>query len=322
MATIPFLPDLFDTQGIHIVWDDQLRTPVQDPALGGTNIYGSTDIFYDSSGNAYQVGVPEGTVHAVGSPSAAPTPSSNPPDPIVQNSADIAAGTPTPSHDESGVVVNASDPSSPAAAVWRYTIFYVDSGRIIQKDVYSPDSASRYTDINLAAAPNLPNGTASGLSWDLAAANPKNQPGSTASTPASTAQNPASVQQQPTEPTAADGQTFSQQSAWTRATFTGLYGQGAAAVWVQQHNAALGQGSQQTTPAQQPPTIVDGRVTAGTRLPAGARTGAAVAGGMGSVGAMLGQPVRVGGMIVPTWAILGSLGAAYYLATSGGRHRR
>ena len=43
--------------------------------------------------------------------------------------------------------------------------------------------------------------------------------------------------------------------------------------------------------------------------------------GLGGIGQTLGRPMRIGGMVLPTWAILGGLGAAYYMA-SGGRKRR
>src|SRR5712671_2933886 len=99
MATIGFSPRLVDTGGTPVVWDDQLRTPVQNPAAGGVNTYGSTDVFYDSSGNTYQVSVPDGTVYAVGSQSASPPAAAGPPDTIVQSSSDYEAGTPGPSHD-------------------------------------------------------------------------------------------------------------------------------------------------------------------------------------------------------------------------------
>src|SRR5690348_459178 len=139
MGTIGFQPSLFDSSGTPVVWDDQLRTPVQDPSYG-SKVYGGGDVVWGSEGLVYQVCVADGRVIAVGGSSAPPTQSSVP-DAITNSSSDIQAGLPTASHDESGVPVNATNPSSPPPPVFVGTIFYAQVGRVIQKDSYSDGTA-------------------------------------------------------------------------------------------------------------------------------------------------------------------------------------
>ncbi len=37
--------------GLPVVYDTQRKTIIQDPAAGGTNVYGPNDVFFDASGN-------------------------------------------------------------------------------------------------------------------------------------------------------------------------------------------------------------------------------------------------------------------------------
>lgn len=71
-TTIGFSPDLFDLGHFHVVWDTVYQAPVQDPAQGGTNVYGSADVFQDSGGNTYRVSTPDGTVTQLYAASPAP----------------------------------------------------------------------------------------------------------------------------------------------------------------------------------------------------------------------------------------------------------
>jgi hypothetical protein len=67
VATIGFQPDLYDLGHVHVVWDDQIRAPVQDPAItgGSGNVYGPADVFQDAGGNVYAVSIPDGTVRSL-----------------------------------------------------------------------------------------------------------------------------------------------------------------------------------------------------------------------------------------------------------------
>lgn len=71
-TTLGFQPDLFDLGHFHVVWDTVLQAPVQDPAIGGTNVYGSGDAFQDAGGNTYRVSMPDGTVTMLYAASPAP----------------------------------------------------------------------------------------------------------------------------------------------------------------------------------------------------------------------------------------------------------
>jgi hypothetical protein len=68
MATIGFMPPLYDLGHVGVVWDTNLQAPVQDPtAVGAGNVYGTADVFTDASGaNLYRVAIPSGQVIPAG----------------------------------------------------------------------------------------------------------------------------------------------------------------------------------------------------------------------------------------------------------------
>jgi hypothetical protein len=223
------------------------------------------------------------------------------PDAIANASSDLQGGLPSTSHDESGLVQNPSDPASGSSSKLASILYYVDHGQIIQKDTYSD---GQVVFVPMGVASSLPNGTASTTMWDLATATPPTQTSTTVPTGQSGAGNQSG-------PAAADGQTLWQQGALTQATFLALYGPNAGQRWVQQHNADMGAGQpQQTT---QPASPVAPRA-----MQPGARTGATVASGLGGAGQVLTQNVRIGGLVLPAWA----LGAGVLGVFALGRRRR
>lgn len=124
MTLTAFVPDLFDLGGVHVLWQTENNTIVQDPSAGGTNTYTPAgNVFADASGgNLYTVSS-TGAVTTVG-----PRPSSGQSNGSQQQSNQSPSGlntTITPRNTTGGSTNAANQTASNAAgAVAGITSFF------------------------------------------------------------------------------------------------------------------------------------------------------------------------------------------------------